>query len=483
VLAASLRLIYVQSGFLDLIPDEAYYWTWAERLAVGYHTKGPVIAWIIRISTALSGHTEFAVRMGAVVASFAGTIITFHLTDKLFKSPRAGFVAVMLVTVAPLFAVGSILMTPDTPLFCFWVLSLYYMVQGLEGKRPRPWYLLGLWMGLGILTKYMMLVFPLLMFGYIAAAPEHKHWLRKSEPYVAVSLALLLCIPLLMWNAQHDWLIISHLTGRGGLTRPGWLPDLQKIGDNAAGQLAVVGPFILGLIIVPFIKLNRWYQETKNPALLMIAWFSIPIIGFFALLGLFKKVEPNWTAIAFLPLIVLAAAWWSREEGESRGRKIILWSNIAVTLLLVLVLHLPSLLMYAGISLPPKMDPTNRFQGWRDLAYHLDDTLEEYPEDMVFVLTENQHIASEVAFYMDALDITFVQPYRQRNTQFQFWPGPNTQIGKDALYVALDNAEIPLEVVKTFDYVGSPSRVRILNKGVLVRCFSVYHCENFRGFP
>jgi hypothetical protein len=338
-------------------------------------------------------------------------------------------------------------------------------------------------MGLGILTKYLMLVFPVLMFGFLASAPDRRFWLKRSGPYLAVAMAALAALPLMYWNAAHDWMIISHLTGRGGLTRPGWIPDIAKIGENLGGQLVVIGPFLLALCLVPVIRWNRWYQETRQSALLLLSWFSLPILGFYGLLGIFKKIEPNWTAVAFLPLLILAAVWWSRDAGNSRVRGALVWGSVIITAALVIVLHTPSLLLYFGYRLPATMDPTTRFQGWKTLSWHVGEFLEEYPQGDVFVLAENQHIAGEIAFYLNRLDDTYVQPYRQRNTQFGFWPGPNSRRGDHALYIALNDGVMPKEVREAFSIVEEPTVVRILHAGALIRRFSVYRCTTFLGFP
>ena len=163
--------------------------------------------------------------------------------------------------------------------------------------------------------------------------------------------------------------------------------------------------------------------------------------------------------------------------------RLAVWGSVVVTALLVLVLHLPTITHFVGFTLPPNLYPMRRFQGWNNLASPVEDMLAEREVGSVFLLAENQHIASELAFYMDALDITFVQPYNQRHTQFDFWPGPNTQIGKDAIYVAQSDEDLPKQLRDAFESIEPPSLVRILQGGKLLRRFSIYECTNFRGFP
>ena len=49
--AAAFRFLLFRG--LDLYADEAYYWMWSRRLAIGYFDHPPMVAWLIRAGTAL----------------------------------------------------------------------------------------------------------------------------------------------------------------------------------------------------------------------------------------------------------------------------------------------------------------------------------------------------------------------------------------------------------------------------------------------
>ena len=65
---AVLRLAYLAFYCpLELAPDEAYYWDWSRQLDWSYHSKGPLVAWLIRLSCECFGDTMLAVRVPAVI--------------------------------------------------------------------------------------------------------------------------------------------------------------------------------------------------------------------------------------------------------------------------------------------------------------------------------------------------------------------------------------------------------------------------------
>src|SRR5262245_32109308 len=74
--AAGLHVAYLTSAAaLDLAPDEAHYWDWSRHLDWSYYSKGPLVAYLIRLGCVLASDwsrqltaTEMpAVRLPAVV--------------------------------------------------------------------------------------------------------------------------------------------------------------------------------------------------------------------------------------------------------------------------------------------------------------------------------------------------------------------------------------------------------------------------------
>jgi 4-amino-4-deoxy-L-arabinose transferase-like glycosyltransferase len=152
LLAATLyRLWY--STQLELVGDEAYYWLWSRRLDLAYLDKGPVIAWFIAAGTAVFGQTPFGIRFFAVILSTATGVGLFLLARRLF-SDRVGFWTLLLAGLSPMFAVGSILMTIDTPLIFFWTFAALAFWSAKDSTRFLPWIVTGLLVGLSTLSKY-----------------------------------------------------------------------------------------------------------------------------------------------------------------------------------------------------------------------------------------------------------------------------------------------------------------------------------------
>src|SRR5579863_7237453 len=75
----TLRIIWLGAQSAGLYPDEAQYWFWAQHLAFGYYSKPPLVAWLIRLTTAAFGDSEFAIRLPAPLLHAAAAGIVYAI--------------------------------------------------------------------------------------------------------------------------------------------------------------------------------------------------------------------------------------------------------------------------------------------------------------------------------------------------------------------------------------------------------------------
>src|SRR2546429_6230586 len=91
--AAVLHVVYLACDCpLDLAPDEAHYWDWSRHLDWSYYSKGPLVAWLIRLgclaagpwSRALTGSDMLAVRLPAVACGSLLLLAVYALTVQVY---------------------------------------------------------------------------------------------------------------------------------------------------------------------------------------------------------------------------------------------------------------------------------------------------------------------------------------------------------------------------------------------------------------
>ena len=139
IATAIFRLFYIQ--WIELAPDEAYYWTWARHLQWGYYDHPPMVGFLVWVFTAIAGQGEFGVRLGWVVIGALLTFLLYLTAQKMFGSERAGFYAALLMNISLLGSTGSVIVTPDGPQALFWVLAIFSVYRAVEQKGSQWWYL------------------------------------------------------------------------------------------------------------------------------------------------------------------------------------------------------------------------------------------------------------------------------------------------------------------------------------------------------
>ncbi len=263
-----------------LAADEAYYWLWGQHLDLGYYDHPPMIAWLIRASTAIVGHSELGVRALCVLLGVGAVAL-------VAASSRRSWVTAMALASLPLFALGGLLATPDVPLLFGWALCLAGLVRG-----GRWWLVAGLGAGIAILGKHTGLVLLPIM---LVSRPRD---LRTRWPWLGLGLVALVLLPHGVWLASHDWITLRFQAGHGlgiGGAEPAAMPGLGGLLSFLGGQIGLVSP-LLFLCFAAY-----WAVGWMDRGVVRLWWLlSFPVFLFFALASMVAPSEANWAAPAYL---------------------------------------------------------------------------------------------------------------------------------------------------------------------------------------
>ncbi len=153
LLLGSIQFLILQNNPFDLSPDETHYWEWSKRLDLSYYSKGPLIAYLIRIGTAIFGDTELGVRFPSFVLHQI-FLICFYLFARRLYSPGIAVSVWFAVRAMLIFSQMGMLMTTDAPAALSWLLALMAIYEVIVEKRKDAWIYFSLAVGVGILAKY-----------------------------------------------------------------------------------------------------------------------------------------------------------------------------------------------------------------------------------------------------------------------------------------------------------------------------------------
>ncbi|HTR16153.1 MAG TPA: glycosyltransferase family 39 protein [Acetobacteraceae bacterium] len=341
----------VVAATAPLSPDEAYYRIWAHALAPGYLDHPPMVALWIRAGTWFAGETALGVRLFGPLSAALGSVLLARAAEDFFPGRRAGFVAAALLNATLLLGVGSVIMTPDTPLILFWTAALWCLGRLLRTGDPRWWLATGLAAGLALDSKYTGFLLGLGLAVWILAVPEGRRWLRAWQLWAGGALAAAVFTPVILWNAGHGWASFVKQGGRTGVWHPA--DALRFLSELVGGQIGLATPLVLALCVLGVARAARlgWRGRAPGPALL--ACLTLVPAAVFLLHALGDRVQANWPCVLY-PAGCLAAAGLA-----ARG-----WRP-AVALGLVLVIPAWVQASAAPFALPRRLDPTLiRLGGW-----------------------------------------------------------------------------------------------------------------------
>ena len=223
--------------------DEAYQWQWSKHLALSYFSKPPLIAYTQFLGTSIWGDNEFGVRFfSPLIAAALGMMLLKFFAREV--NARAGFFLLLCVMATPLLSVGATLMTVDPLSVLFWTAA---MLAGWNAIRPeagvRQWAWVGLWMGLGFLSKYTALFQLLCWVVFFALWRPARVHLRRAGPWLALLINVLCFLPVIIWNQQHHWITATHVASNAGLGEIyNWRQRLGFFSDFLGSELGLVNP-------------------------------------------------------------------------------------------------------------------------------------------------------------------------------------------------------------------------------------------------
>jgi 4-amino-4-deoxy-L-arabinose transferase-like glycosyltransferase len=430
---------------LGLVGDEAYYWLWSKHLAASYTDKGPGIAWLIAAGTAVFGDTPFGIRWLGVLMCAGTAWQIFRLAQRLYDD-RTALWALVITCVIPVFGVGTVIMTIDTPsVFCWaWAANVFW--TALETGKLRHWFGLGLIIGAGFLAKFTNGVQLGCIGLFLLWSAPHRKFLFSRQS-LALMMAFGLCsLPILWWNYSVGWLQVAAVHSRSGVKDSFSIHPLQLF-QFLGEQIGIISPLMaVGMIIAAFSLLM--FQHRDRHVQFLLCQF-LPVYALFSFFSLNAAGKGNWPVPALVGGVVLTAVFWREKISRQPAWRWAPWTAVILAGLMTAGLHLA-----AFVDLPGVDKLMNRALGWPDYAAHIQRAREKYHADLL--IGDHYSTVSLAQFYLPGHP-TVYQP-TDWHPQFKLWGGYQLTPGTRALFITTAKKS-PAEKTPLDTEFGSPELV------------------------
>lgn len=322
LLAAWFSINIIQAFFMEIMSDEAYYGLYAANMDWGYYDHPPMVALLIRISSAIfSGN--LGIRFMTILLQM-GTLIlvwkTLNISEPDSRNVYSFFIVAFSIT---MFSVYGVITSPDAPLLFFTALFLFAYKKFISIEKWPVTFLLAVSMAGLVYSKYQAVI----VIGFLVLS--NLSLLGKFRFWVAGILALVLLSPHIYWQISNNFPSLQyHLIDRSAGFK--W----KYFFEYLPNQMAVFNPVTLGAVIYVLIKFKPDGVFSRS-----LYFQIIGFIGFFWLTSFRGHVEPHWTIACSIPMIILLTETSVESSTLLRYiRKFILPTIILLFALRILVL-------------------------------------------------------------------------------------------------------------------------------------------------
>jgi 4-amino-4-deoxy-L-arabinose transferase-like glycosyltransferase len=285
-----LRVTY--ASLIDLRTDEAYYWTWSKENVLSFLDHPPMIAWFIRLGTAIFGDTNFGVRFAGVLAMLATQLLLADIVRRVTHDFRAVVLALLMPEAALYYGLLMAKVSPDVALVPFAVAMLWALVRLHESGDARWWLAAGVFAGLALLSKFTVVMLAPAVLAFMLVPDWRRRWLVSPYPWLAALIAITLFLPVLIWNAGHDWASFKFQFVRASAAHDGL--SFRTLGDFIGLQFGLVG-FILLPVVLTGVGFTAWrgYRQGDPVAILLSTCVIVPL-GYFLFRSLTLRIGDTW---------------------------------------------------------------------------------------------------------------------------------------------------------------------------------------------
>ena len=340
----------------------------ARQLDWGYVAYPPLTPFVARIGLTLFGTSLVGLRLFSALAQGIVVILVGLMARDFGGGRLAQVTAALAVAISPVALTTGMLIQYMSFDYLWWVLLSFCTVRLLRTEDPRWWLGIGAAIGLGMMTKYTMIFF---VAGLVVAVliTSSRRYLRSPWLWAGVAVALLIFLPNLLWQIQHDFISLDFLSAIHAR-------DIEwgRTDNFLTEQLYVaVNPFTLPLWVA---GLLFFFLAPAGKRFRPLAWMFLTTF----VLMLVTRGRAYYVGPAYPMLLAAGAAWvesWLHTLSPRKAR----WGQAGLAALLLVGAVVAVLLIKPVVPINSPLwdvvvevsDTTSEMVGWPDLVQQVAD--------------------------------------------------------------------------------------------------------------
>lgn len=494
---------------LELSPQESLALFYSQHLQLWYLEMGPLIPWLVKISTWWLGHGEMGVRFLAPLLALISCVCLWRLCRGVFDSNTAAW-SVVVLQMVPAYNIAAISMTPAIVSVTLLLAFILAFRQALHRSAPwdRMWLISAVLLLLAVLTDWRNSLAYFCALVALWRSERRRHHVL-SPGFALVTLGTLIGLGLfLRWNVALDW--PSWEAGELEPVWQGW-PNLLR-------WVLLVSPVLLVILLWAIRHTWRQWRRLGHDDILLVS-FTLP----FAVLDFAWGPRERWPDTGFLLWLVLAIALLMHHNVTVLTMRI--QRKIALRSVTLLLAGLQSMMlmrtnMVRSLGIPWALsrsvdagvpwrtflwqDPSSGMMGWEIsaapvLGKIIDAAAAQPGADPYFVIARNWQLAVSLEACLPSTTSLYqptpghprvhVVEEPERAHPHSLLPrydavadGKSLFSGRHALYVTdlATSATPPPAIRRAFERWKTVSVHRVVNAGQEVRTLKIFACYGYK---
>ena len=272
---------------------------WGSNLDWGFNKHPPFSAFAVEIFYQIFGSNDWAYYLLSQLFVIIGFIVVYKFSDEIFNNQKLALLSVLLLEGIYFYNFTTPEFNVNVAQLPFWGLTVYYTWRCIKHDKATDYVFLGLFAGLGILSKYLFIYLIIgikLVFIYFLRKGKK---IKFSHYFIAGPITLLILLPHIIWLTENNYMTITY-----GLQRTGgvgsFIDHLIYPLIFLIKQIGLLIPFLLmSFFLVKKINIKFNLKDEKLVFLLLTT--VVPI--FFMLLTsmvMGAKIRTMWMTPFYL---------------------------------------------------------------------------------------------------------------------------------------------------------------------------------------
>ncbi len=270
---------------------------WGSSLDWGFNKHPPLSAFAVEFFYQIFGSQDWAYYFLSQIFVIIAFITIYKFSEEILNNKNLAFLSVLLLEGIYFYNFTTPEFNVNVAQLPFWALTIYYTWRCINYDKATDYFLLGLFAGLGILSKYLFIYLIIgikLVFFYFL-----KKGIKFSHLFIAGPITLLIILPHLIWLTENNYITITY-----GLQRTGgvgsFLDHLIYPLIFLIKQIGLLIPFLLMSFFL--IKKIKPKINLKDKKLIFLLLTTIAPIFFMLLTSMIMgaKIRTMWMTPFYL---------------------------------------------------------------------------------------------------------------------------------------------------------------------------------------